>query len=44
MSAVPEQWELVIGLEIHIRLATDSNLFSGSPRRSISLCPAPCPS
>jgi len=30
-SGIPDNWELVIGLEIHAQLATRSKIFSGSP-------------
>ncbi len=32
-AALPTDWELHIGLEIHCRLATRSKLFSGAPNR-----------
>ena len=31
MSAVPQGWEVVIGLETHSQLSTASKIFSGSP-------------
>ena len=31
MSAIPEGWEVVIGLETHTQLSTASKIFSGSP-------------
>ena len=30
-TGIPDNWELVIGLEIHAQLATRSKIFSGSP-------------
>ncbi len=33
MSALPEDWEMVIGLEVHTHLKTDSKLFSPAPVR-----------
>ena len=36
MSAIdglPGDWQLVVGLEVHVELATDTKLFSASPNR-----------
>jgi aspartyl-tRNA(Asn)/glutamyl-tRNA(Gln) amidotransferase subunit B len=32
-SLLPEGWELVVGLEVHVELDTKTKLFSGSPNR-----------
>ena len=32
-SLLPEGWELVVGLEVHVELDTRTKLFSGSPNR-----------
>ena len=32
-DGLPEGWELVVGLEVHVELATRTKLFSGSPNR-----------
>jgi aspartyl-tRNA(Asn)/glutamyl-tRNA(Gln) amidotransferase subunit B len=32
-TALPEGWEMVVGLEVHVELATRTKLFSGSPNR-----------
>jgi aspartyl-tRNA(Asn)/glutamyl-tRNA(Gln) amidotransferase subunit B len=32
-SGLPNGWELVVGLEVHVELATRTKLFSGSPNR-----------
>ncbi len=47
---IGEQWEMVIGLEIHVRLATESKLFSGmkasygaSPNSQVSFLDAGLP-
>ena len=36
MSAIdglPGDWQLVVGLEVHVELATETKLFSASPNR-----------
>ncbi len=33
VNGLPEGWELVVGLEVHVELATRTKLFSGSPNR-----------
>jgi aspartyl-tRNA(Asn)/glutamyl-tRNA(Gln) amidotransferase subunit B len=33
MSELPDGWEMVVGLEVHVELATRTKLFSGSPNR-----------
>ncbi len=32
-DGLPGDWELVVGLEVHVELATDTKLFSASPNR-----------
>lgn len=32
-NGLPDDWELVVGLEVHVELATRTKLFSGSPNR-----------
>ena len=32
-DGLPGDWELVVGLEVHVELATNTKLFSGSPNR-----------
>ena len=32
-DGLPGDWELVVGLEVHVELATATKLFSGSPNR-----------
>ncbi len=32
-NGLPDGWELVVGLEVHVELATRTKLFSGSPNR-----------
>ena len=32
-DGLPGEWELVVGLEVHVELATATKLFSGSPNR-----------
>ena len=32
-AALPEGWEMVVGLEVHVELDTATKLFSGSPNR-----------
>jgi aspartyl-tRNA(Asn)/glutamyl-tRNA(Gln) amidotransferase subunit B len=37
------QWETVIGLEVHVQLATRSKIFSGASRRlALSQTPSLC--
>ncbi|MEM7096086.1 MAG: Asp-tRNA(Asn)/Glu-tRNA(Gln) amidotransferase subunit GatB [Actinomycetota bacterium] len=44
MSAVPEGWEMVIGLEVHVELATNTKLFCGCANQfgdepNTNICP-----
>ena len=32
-TALPDGWEMVVGLEVHVELDTATKLFSGSPNR-----------
>ena len=32
-AALPSGWEMVVGLEVHVELATATKLFSASPNR-----------
>jgi aspartyl-tRNA(Asn)/glutamyl-tRNA(Gln) amidotransferase subunit B len=42
--SLPDAWELVVGLEVHVELATDTKLFCGCPNRfgddpNTNVCP-----
>ena len=43
-SALPDEWELVVGLEVHVELATQTKLFCGcanefSTEPNTNVCP-----